>query len=141
MLRATEGSGCRHTEGTMAARTPEDLDRLFTEHMAAGDVDAIVALYEPGGVLVSAEGVPTIGHAAIRAALARLAAMRPQMTMNVRRVVRTADDLAVVYNDWKMAAVDPNGREVTMAGKAIEVSRRQGDGGWLFAVDDPFARG
>ena len=69
MLRATEGSGCRHTEGSMAARTPEDLDRLFTEHMAAGDVDAIVALYEPGGVLVSAEGVPTTGHAAIRAAV------------------------------------------------------------------------
>jgi ketosteroid isomerase-like protein len=67
--------------------------------------------------------------------------MRPQMTMNIRRVVRSAEDLAVVYNDWKLAAVDPNGREVTMAGKAIEVSRRQGDGSWLFAVDDPFARG
>jgi len=125
----------------MAARTPEDLDRLFAEHMAAGDVDAVVALYEPGGVLVSAEGVPTTGPAAIRAALARLAAMRPQMTMNVRRVVRTADDLAVVYNDWKMSAVDSAGRPVEMAGKAIEVSRRQGDGSWLLAVDDPFARG
>jgi uncharacterized protein (TIGR02246 family) len=125
----------------MAARTPEDINRLFAEHMAAGDVDAVVALYEPNGVLVSAEGVATTGHAAIRDALARLAAMRPKMTMNVRRVVRTADDLAVVYNDWKLAAVDSHGREVTMAGKAIEVSRRQGDGSWLFAVDDPFARG
>ena len=125
----------------MAARTPEDINRLFAEAMAVGDVDAVVALYEPGGVLVSAEGVPTTGAAAIRIALARLAAMRPQLTMNVRRVVRTADDLAVVYNDWKLAAVDPNGREVTMAGRALEVSRRQPDGSWLFAVDDPFARG
>ena len=125
----------------MAARTPEDINRLLAEAMAVGDVDAVVALYEPGGVLVSAEGVPTTGVAAIRAALARLAAMRPQLTMNVRRVVRTADDLAVAYNDWKLAAVDPNGREVTMAGRAIEVSRRQPDGSWLFAVDDPFARG
>jgi uncharacterized protein (TIGR02246 family) len=140
MLRATEGSGCRHGRG-MAARTPEDIDRLFTEHMAAGDIDGIVALYEPGGVLVSPEGVPTAGHSAVRAALAPLAAMRPQMTMNIRRVVRSAEDLAVVYNDWKLAAVDPNGREVTMAGKAIEVSRRQAEGSWLFAVDDPFARG
>ena len=125
----------------MAARTPEDINRFLGEHMAAGDVDAVVALYEPAGVLVSADGVPTAGHAAIRAALARLAQMRPQFAMNVRRVVRTADDLAVVYNDWKMAAVDSTGRSLTMAGKAIEVCRRQADGSWLFAVDDPFARG
>ena len=141
MLRATEGSGCRHTEKVVPARTPEDINRLLGEHMAAGDVDAVVALYEPAGVLVSAEGVPTTGRAAIRAALARLAEMRPQFTMNVRRVVGTSDDLAVVYNDWKMAAVDSNGRSVTMAGKAIEVCRRQADGSWLYAVDDPFARG
>ncbi len=70
--------------GSTAARTPEDLDRLFAEGMAAGDVDAVVALYEPGGVLVSAEGVPTTGPAAIRTTLARLAAMRPQIAMGTR---------------------------------------------------------
>ena len=125
----------------MPAKTPKQCDDLFARHLEAGDVDAVVALYEPAGVLVSAEGVPTTGRAAIRAALARLAEMRPQFTMNVRRVVGTSDDLAVVYNDWKMAAVDSNGRAVNMEGKAIEVCRRQADGSWLYAVDDPFARG
>ena len=125
----------------MAARSPEDIDRLFAERMAAGDVDAVVALYEPAGALVALDGLVTTGPAAIREALARLAAMRPQMTMNLVRVVRTADDLAVVYNDWRLSAVDAKGRPVTMQGRAIEVSRRQPDGSWLFVLDDPFARG
>jgi uncharacterized protein (TIGR02246 family) len=125
----------------MTARAPEDIDRLFAERMAAGDVDAVVALYEPGGVLVALDGLVTAGHAAIRDALSQLAAMRPRMTMNLTRVVRTPTDLAVVYNDWKLSAVDAEGRLATMQGRAIEVSRRQADGTWLFVLDDPFARG
>ena len=125
----------------MTARTPEDIDRLFTERMAAGDVDGVVALYEPEGGLVSQDGLVTTGPAAIREALARLAAMRPRMTTNPVRVVRTGADLAVVYNDWKLSAVDAEGRPVTMEGRAIEVSRRQPDGTWRFVLDDPFGRG
>ena len=125
----------------MAAREPEDLNRLFSERMAAGDVDGVVALYEPEGALVSQDGLVTKGRAAIREALARLAAMRPRMTMNLTRAVRTTGDLAVVYNDWKLSAVDVEGRPVTMQGRAIEVSRRQPDGAWLFVLDDPFGRG
>ena len=125
----------------MTARTPEDIDRLFAERMAAGDVDGVVALYEPGGGLVSFDGIVTTGPGPIREALARLAAMRPRMTMNLVRVVRSADGFALVYNDWKMSAVDPDGRAVTMEGKAIEVSRQQPDGSWLFVLDDPFGRG
>jgi uncharacterized protein (TIGR02246 family) len=109
--------------------------------MAAGDLDAVVALYEPGGVLVALDGLVTAGHAAIRDALSQLAAMRPRMTMNLTRVVRTPTDLAVVYNDWNLSAVDAEGRPATMQGRAIEVSRRQADGTWLFVLDDPFARG
>ena len=125
----------------MTARTPEDIDRLFAERMAAGDVDGVVALYEPGGGLVSFDGIVTTGPGPIREALARLAAMRPRMTMNLVRVVRSTDGFALVYNDWKMSAVDPDGRAVTMEGKAIEVSRQQPDGSWLFVLDDPFGRG
>lgn len=47
MLRATEGSGRRPIAGVaMTARTPEDIDRLFTERMAAGDVDGVVTLLD-----------------------------------------------------------------------------------------------
>jgi uncharacterized protein (TIGR02246 family) len=125
----------------MTARAPEDIDRLFSERMADGDLDGVVALYERGGALVALDGLVTTGPAAIRGALAQLAAMRPRMTMKIIRVVRVANDLAVVYNDWKLAAADAEGRPVTLEGRAIELSRRQPDGTWLFVLDDPFARG
>lgn len=60
---------------------------------------------------------------------------------SVTRVVLAGDDLASVYNDWIMQAKAPDGTPITRSGKAIELVRRQADGAWLFAIDDPFARG
>jgi ketosteroid isomerase-like protein len=56
--------------------------------------------------------------------------------MNVTRTARAGEDLVVLYNEWILSA---GGNE--MKGKAIEIVRRQPDGTWLFAIDDPFARG
>jgi uncharacterized protein (TIGR02246 family) len=125
----------------MPARTPEEVDRLFAQAVEAADVEALVALYEPGGTLMAQDGGAAVGHAAIREALAGLTGMRPRLRMNVFRVARSGDDLAVLYNDWILTAVGPDGGTVEMTGRAMEVVRRQADGTWRFAVDDPWARG
>jgi uncharacterized protein (TIGR02246 family) len=125
----------------MAARTAEECDELFARYINAGDLDSLVGLYEVDGNLVQQDGSAAHGRAAIRAALTGFVAMRPKLVMNVTRVVRAGDDLAVLYNDWSMTAKGPDGQPTAMTGKAIEIVRRQSDGGWLFAVDDPFARG
>ena len=117
----------------MTARTPEDIDRLFAERMAAGDVDGVVALYEPGGGLVSFDGIVTTGPGPIREALARLAAMRPRMTMNLVRVVRSRRRLrARLQRLEDRPPWTPEGRPVTMEGRALEVSRQSA--GRLVAV-------
>ena len=67
--------------------------------------------------------------------------MRPALRMNVKTVVRSGDDLAVLYNDWSMSARGPDGGPLELTGKALEIVRRQPDGSWLFVVDDPWARG
>lgn len=125
----------------MAARTPEETDQLFARYANGGDLAGLAALYEPRGCLVAQDGTVATGPAAIREALSGLVGARPQLRMNVHRVVRAGDDLAVLYNDWTMSATGPDGATVEMAGKATEVVRRQADDTWLFAVDDPWARG
>jgi uncharacterized protein (TIGR02246 family) len=124
----------------MPARTPEDCDRLFGEGINAGDADAVAALYEESGGLVLETGEVATGSA-IRGFLDAFVAMKPRLEMNVWRVVRCGDDLAVLYNDWRLTLPGSDGASVVSGGKAIEIVRRQADGTWKFALDDPRARG
>jgi uncharacterized protein (TIGR02246 family) len=125
----------------MQARNPEDVDRLFAERMNAGDVDSVVALYEPTGVLLRQDRTPATGHAAIREELSTLVAMRPRFQMNVHRVVMSGD-VALLFNAWTLTMTPPGAPEpVTLTGNAREVVRRQADGSWLFVIDDPDTNG
>ena len=125
----------------MTARTPEDCDRLFAVHVNAGDLEALLALYESGGSFVKADGSVVKGHAAIREVMGSLIAMRPTIRTEVTKVVQTGDALAIVYNDWSLTAKRADGTMLERAGRALEVVRRQPDGTWRFAIDDPYGRG
>ncbi|MGH7374094.1 MAG: YybH family protein [Candidatus Rokuibacteriota bacterium] len=126
---------------TTSPTTPEACDRLFVEHVNAGDLDALMSLYEPTCSLVRRDGGLARGHAEIREVLDRLIAMRARMSTEIVKVVPAGDDLAMVYNDWHMSAKRADGQPVEARGKALEVVRRQPDGTWRFILDDPFARG
>ena len=124
----------------MAAKTPEDCDRLFAEAVNRGDAAAVAALYESGGVLTLDGGVYS-GPEQIRAVLEGMVAAQARLTMNVVKVLRGGDDVAMVYNDWQMTVTGPDGKTQESSGKALEVVRRQADGSWKYVVDDPNARG
>jgi len=126
---------------TNSAASPEACDRLFGEHVNAGDLAALMSLYEPGCSLVRRDGSVARGHAEIRQVFERLLAMHARMSTEIVKVVQSRDDLAMIYNDWHMSAKRPDGQPVETSGKAIEVVRRQPDGTWRFILDDPYARG
>jgi uncharacterized protein (TIGR02246 family) len=119
----------------MPARTAEECDELFEQHINAGNLDGLVALYEPDATFVPQEGEAVHGAAAIRAALAGFVAMKPTLKMKITRVIPVGKDLAMIYNDWTMTV----GGQAS-SGKAIELMRRQTDGTWRFALDAPFGR-
>jgi ketosteroid isomerase-like protein len=109
------------------AQQPEDLDRLFLERANAGDVDGVVALYEPQAVLAFPAGRLAIGAQAIREAYADLLASQPRFTGMIRPAIRNGD-IAVT--------------STTRAGNAtVEVARRQPDGTWLWMIDQPSVLG
>ncbi len=124
----------------MPANTPQEVDRLFGEYVNAGDLENLVALYEPGATLVGQPGQVSVGSEAIRAALGGFLAAAPKIQMNV---VGTAGDgdVVMLYNDWSATLAGPDGKPVEIAAKAVEVVRRQPDGTWRFVIDDPYARG
>lgn len=65
------------TEERERATRPEDLSRFFMERANAGDVDGLVALYEPAAVLASPPGQLSTGLESIRRFFERMVAGNP----------------------------------------------------------------
>ncbi len=125
----------------MPARSPEEVDALFERALNDPNLDALVSLYEPGATLIGAPGQPATGHAAICEALAGFVAMKPTIDLKVEETIRAGDDIAACYGVWSLKATGEDGQPQTMIGKSIEIVRRQSDGTWRFAIDDPWGRG
>lgn len=104
--------------------SPESLPLLFLDRANAGDLDGVLALYEPGAVVAFPSGLRAVGHSQIRRAYAELFAVQPRFSPGVARPALIAGDVALT------ATVLPTGT-------AAEVARRQPDGTWRWVVDDP----
>ncbi len=112
----------------MRITDPADLSQRFAEYMHAGDIDAVMSLYEDGAVMPDNFGVNQSGAATIRANMAPFAQARPDIRCDVTKVI-IAGDIALVHNRWSMSGA---------SGYAIEVARKQADGTWRYVIDDPF---
>ena len=122
----------------MPAHTPEEVDRLFTEAVNAGDLDALMALYEPGaGFTGEPGGQAIIGTTAIRQALSEFLGLKPKINIEARNLCQ-AGDIAFTSGRWSFSGTGPDGSPVSMSGQSAEVVRRQADGTWLFAIDLPY---
>jgi len=122
----------------MPARKPEECDLILMEAVHAGDLEAVVALYEPNASFVQDSGEVVTGHAAIREVAKSILALKPHFTtMKVDSVQSGDRTLALTRATWSMAGTDPEGKPVAMGGRSAEVVRRQSDGTWKFVIDNP----
>ena len=110
------------------------------DRLPAGDVDGAVALYEENATFAVRPDEVVCGGEAIRAALAQFAALEPRMEGEKVKVLE-AGDTALVVNRWTLRGTTPDGQALEMAGTSADVLRRQDDGRWLVAIDDPWGGG
>jgi len=120
----------------MGARDPAQNHRIFREAVNAGDVDALVAMYEPEAVYVAGPGQQLVGRKAIRSALAGWLATKPSLRLELAGLA-VAGDVALERTVWTVVMPGADGRPAESTGSSSVVLRRQGDGTWLMAVDDP----
>ncbi len=106
------------------ATSPEDLSQFFLERANAGDVDGLVALYEPHAVLALPPGQVATGEQAIREFYERLLEDRPTFAAGVQRPALVNGDLALTSTRIP-------------GGATAEIARRQPDGSWLWVADQP----
>lgn len=114
---------------------PEQLHIKFQDAFNRHDLDAIVALYEPGAVLVSAGG-SVQGTEAIRDLYRAVFATRPTIDLRTLAVNRTGD-LAMLHGTWRLNGIGADGGETPREGRNTEAARLQPDGRWLFVIDNP----
>jgi uncharacterized protein (TIGR02246 family) len=121
----------------MTTNTPEETIERFSELLAAGDLDSMVALYEPDATFAPQPGESVSGRDAIRSALSGFLAVKPRMTGQIEKVL-CAGDTALVANRWSLTGTAPDGQPVSMAATSADVLRRRPDGSWGIVIDDPW---
>jgi ketosteroid isomerase-like protein len=104
------------------ASQPEALARLFNQRANAGDVDGLVALYEPDAVLAAGEVVAQ-GHAEIRTFYASL--------LSRRSTFPSVEELPCLRN----GAIAMTFARLPNGTISVETAREQADGSWLWVID------
>jgi uncharacterized protein (TIGR02246 family) len=123
----------------MSPHKPEDWPRLFEQHLNAGDLNAVMALYEPDARFVGRSGETVIGRDRIRQVLAGMIRTKTRLESRVVKAV-TVDDIALLYTDFQGTTLDASGEAVAIHHRAVEVLRRQPDGASKLIVGDPNGR-
>ena len=120
----------------MLPHKPEDWPRLFEKHLNAGDLEAVMALHEPGARFVAPSGEAVVGHDWIRKALANMIVAKTRLHSRIVQEV-TIGNIALLYTDFEGTTIDGSEKTITIRHHAVEVLRRQTDGAWKLIVGDP----
>lgn len=104
----------------------------FVKAFNAGDLDAIVALYDDDCVFAAQPGQYVRGKAAIRSAITPF--LQPGIRMEFKTVfVIENGELALMSGDWTLT-----GGPEPINGRTSEVARRGADGVWRYYLDTPW---
>jgi uncharacterized protein (TIGR02246 family) len=118
-------------------QSPLDTVSSLMTAINSGDIDVAVSLYEHDAVLVAQPGQIARGRAAIRGALAGFIALKPTLRGHSQQMVE-AGDIVLFCGRWTLTGTSPDGKKVEMGGVSSDVLKRQSDGRWLVAVDNPW---
>ncbi|MHC9291913.1 DUF4440 domain-containing protein [Mycobacterium sp. LTG2003] len=115
-----------------AAAQPDELASLFMQYFNAGDLDAVMSLYEPAALFFPSRGAARSGTAAIEDSLSAMINSGAKIELRSRRV-HVVGDLALISNDATVSGVGG-----ASTSTSTEVARRGSGGSWRYVIDDPY---
>jgi uncharacterized protein (TIGR02246 family) len=121
----------------MSTDTPEQVLASIVEGINAGNLEALMTLYEPDAGFASQPGTLAPGLTGVRQSLAAFIGMKGTLDLQVTRVLQ-ASDLALVVGKWSFTGTGPDGGAVKLTGHNADVLRKQADGTWRFVIDNPW---
>jgi ketosteroid isomerase-like protein len=118
--------------------SPKELLALLGKYIEARDVEAILAIHEPGASLVEFGGGISRGEEELRKSYGKFFQSKPQLKVNALQIVESGG-VAIILGDYTLKFEDQNGEIMNSAGKFGDMVRQQPDGSWLYLLDNPFA--
>jgi len=117
--------------------TPEQVLEAVVEGINTGNYDLLLSLYEPDAAFATGPGKLAHGLGDICQALDGFIALNGKLDLEVKRVLQVGD-LALVAGQWSFTGTAPDGEPVKLEARNADVLRRQADGSWRFAIDNPW---
>src|SRR4030095_10445361 len=117
--------------------TPIDTVNELSSALNRGDVETALKLYEPDAALITQPGRLARGSTELRAALEQFTALKPTLQTQAQSVVEVAD-IALYIGRWSLRGADPSGKAIAMGGESSDILRKQPNGRWLIAIDNPW---
>lgn len=109
----------------------------MTAALVEGDLDRVMASYEPSATIFFEPGVAVSDAAEQRSLFAALAGMGATFSYPHGHEAWTEGDLGIHIAPWTMSGRAPDGSIVEQQGLSIAVLRRQASGSWLMVLDNP----
>ncbi len=122
--------------GAMVTR-PEDLHPALSEAYNAGDLEAILSLYDPKAAFVIKPSRVTKSPAELRAAMQHVIALGGRLTVDPHSFI-SSDDLVLVLGTFTLSGRRRDDTPFERVSRFADVLRRQPDGRWLIAIDHPY---
>ena len=105
------------------ANDPNDLETYFVARTNAGDLEGLVALYEPGAIIADGERVLARGLDQIRDFFVKFLANCPKLDASIQTKALCSGELALTSS------------QTSSGDLTAEIARRQPDGSWLWVID------
>ena len=117
--------------------TPKEFLISYVKKFNSGDISSLISLYETEACFVTQEAEVVKGIENIRQRLQSFINMNGRIESKVIGVVQT-NDIALVNTEWSFNGSGPDGKAVTITGKATDVLRQQSDSTWRILIDNPW---
>lgn len=120
----------------MNQNSPDATVQRLVQALNSADLDLAASLYADDAVFVPEPGKVVHGRAAVRAALAELVALKPRLSTQ-QQLIFSDGNTALYHSRWSLHGTAPDGQAIELGGNSSDVLRRQPDGSWLIAIDNP----
>jgi len=111
--------------------------QTMTSAFQKNDIPRVMASYESEATVVFEPGTPVSDRSQLEEMFSGMAMVNPVFEYSAGHEVIVNGDIAMHIAPWSMTGRTPDGQDIVQSGLSVAVLRKQPDGSWKMAIDNP----